>query len=116
MKNIDNTIKYYELLMYYNDTSKYIDYELPKEYHYEFYKSGDEVDWVNIHISSREFTSKEIGLKYFHDFYDSFIDELDKRCFFIVDNLTNEKIGTATVSLLQNEEFGCKATIDWVAQ
>lgn len=115
MKTMDNTIKYFELLMYYNDTSKFINYELPNGYHYEFYKSGDENDWIDIHISSGEFTSVEQGLKYFHDFYDSFIDELDKRCFFIIDDSTDGKVGTATVSLLQNEEYGYKATIDWLA-
>lgn len=115
MKTIDNTIKYYELLMHYDDTSIFINYELPNGYHYEFYKDGDENDWVNIHISSGEFTSVEKGLQYFHDFYDSFINELSKRCFFLVDNNTNEKIGTATVSLLENEEYGYKAAIDWLA-
>ena len=115
MKTIDNRIKYYELLMNYDDTSKYINYELPKGYHYEFYKSGDEEAWINIHISSGEFTSFEKGLQYFHEFYDSFIDKLDKRCFFIVDNDTNEKIGTATISLLKNEEYGYKAAVDWLA-
>ncbi len=115
MKTIDNTIQYYELLMYYDDTSKLIHYELPDGYHYEFYKKGDEFAWVNIHISSGEFTGIEQGLKYFHDFYDSFIEELDKRCFFIVDDSTNEKVGTATVSLLQNEEYGYKSSIDWLA-
>ena len=101
--------------MNYDDTSKYIDYKLPDGYHYEFYKTGDEEDWIKIHISSGEFTSHENGLQCFHDFYDSFIYELNKRCFFIVDNNTNEKVGTATVSLLQNEEYGYKATIDWLA-
>ncbi len=88
---------------------------MPSEYHYEFYQEGDENDWVNIYISSGEFTSIEKGLDYFHGFYDSFMDELPKRCFFIVNDLTIEKIGTATVSLLQEEEYGCKATIDWLA-
>lgn len=115
MKTLDNTIKYYELLMRYDDTSKFINFDLPKGYHYEFYIDGDEAAWVNIHISSGEFTSVEKGLNYFHDFYDSFIDELNKRCFFIVDDLNNEKVGTATVSLLQEEEYGCKATVDWLA-
>lgn len=105
MEAIDNTIKYYELLMTYDNTSKYENYELPEGYHYEFYKNGDEMEWVNIHISSGEFTSFERGLQYFHDFYDSFINELNKRCFFIVDSNTNEKIGTATISLLKNEEY-----------
>lgn len=101
--------------MKYEDTSKYRDYKLPDGYSYVMYKPGDEMEWVNIHIESGEFTSIERGLKHFHDFYDSFIDELNKRCFFIIDNVSGEKIGTATVSLLKVEEFGYKAAIDWVA-
>jgi len=70
---------------------------------------------IKSHISSGEFTSYEKGLQYFHDFYDSFIYELNKICYFIVDDNTSEKVGTATVSLLQNEEYGYKAAIDWLA-
>ncbi len=36
----------------------------------EFYKNGDEMEWVNIHISSGEFTSFEIGLRIFMIFMD----------------------------------------------
>lgn len=115
MRNLDNTIRYYELLMKYDDTSKFYKYELPEGFHYELYKPGDEEEWVAIHIESGEFTSIEQGLQYFHDFYDYFICELDKRCIFIVDNLTGEKIGTATVSLLKEKQFVYDAAIDWVA-
>lgn len=115
MKTLDNTIKYYELLMKYNNTSEYKQYELPDGFHYEFFKPGDEEDWVNIHIESGEFTSYEKGLKYFHDFYDYFIEELPKRCVFIVDDNTNEKVATATISLLETPEYGYRAAVDWVA-
>ena len=115
MKSYDNTIKYYELLMCYNDTSKYKKYDLPSGFHFEYYKPGDEEEWVLIHISSGEFTSIEKGLKHFHTFYDHFIDELNKRCVFIVDDKTSEKVGTVTVSLLKNSEYGYNATVDWLA-
>lgn len=115
MKTLDNRIKYYELIMKYDDTSKVKEFTLPQGFHYEFFKEGNELDWVNIHIESGEFTSIEEGLEYFHTFYDSFIDELNKRCIFIVDDNTNEKVGTATISLLEKEELGCNATVDWVA-
>ena len=115
MKTIDNTIKYYELLMKYDDSSNYKRYELPEGFHYEFFKPGDEEEWVRIHIESGEFTSYEKGLKHFHDFYDYFIDELDKRCVFIVDSNTGEKVGTATISLLEEKEYGYEAAVDWVA-
>ena len=68
MKIMDNTIKYYELLMKYDDISDYKKYELPSGFHYEMFKDGDEIDWVNIHIESGEFTSIDRGLKYFHMF------------------------------------------------
>ena len=115
MKSTDNKIKYYELLMKYDDTSNYKKYKLPDGFHYEFYKPGDELEWVNIHIQSGEFTSFEQGLEWFHTFYDSFIDELNKRCVFIIDNDTNEKVGTVTVSLLKEKEYGYDAAIDWFA-
>lgn len=115
MKTLDNTIKYYELLMVYNDTSKCQRYDLPIGFHYEFFQDGDELDWVNIHIESGEFTSIEQGIEYFHTFYDYFKDDLDKRCVFIVDDKSQEKVGTATISLLSDTSLGYDATVDWVA-
>ena len=102
MKSIDNKIKYYELVMNYDNTCNYKKYQLPQEFHFEFFKPGDEFEWIDIHIKSGEFTSIERGLEYFHTFYDNFLNELNKRCVIIVDNKTNEKIGTATVSILKN--------------
>ena len=58
--------------MKYDDLSNFKKYELPEGFHYEFFKPGDEEEWVRIHIESGEFTSIEKGLKHFHDFYDSF--------------------------------------------
>ena len=76
MRTYDNRIKYFELLMKYDDIHNYKKYELPEGFHYEFYKPGDEEEWVMIHIESGEFTSIKEGEKYFHDFYDNFISEL----------------------------------------
>ena len=115
MRTYDNRIKYFELLMKYDDISDYKKYRLPEGFHYDFYKPGDEEEWVKIHIESGEFTSVEKGLKHFHDFYDSFIEELPKRCIFIVDNATGEKVGTATISLLNEPEYGYNGAVDWVA-
>ena len=101
--------------MHYDDTSKFIKYALPEGFYYEFFKPGDEKEWVRIHIESGEFTSIEKGMKHFHDFYDHFINDLSQRCVFIVDSATLEKVGTATISLLKEEEFGYSAAVDWVA-
>lgn len=34
MKSLDNTIKYYELLMFYENTSIYQKYSLPEGFHF----------------------------------------------------------------------------------
>lgn len=114
MKTMEKTLEYHELLMNLDDTSKYGSYELPDGFTYEFYKDGDINDWVNIHISSGEFMKESYGEKVFHDFYDSFLDELSKRCFFVI-NDKGEKVGTATISKLKESEYGYDAVVDWFA-
>lgn len=114
VNTIEKTLEYHELLMVYHDTSKYQEDTLPNGFHYEFYKQGDEEEWAMIHIKSGEFMSMEEGLKTFHDFYDSFIEELPKRLFFVV-NQEGEKVATATISLLTQPEYGYSAVADWFA-
>lgn len=87
MNSIEKTLEYHELLMTYYDTSKFGNDTLPKGFHYEFYKLGDEEEWARIHVKSGEFMSMKEGLKTFHDFYDLFFNELTKRLFFVVNNV-----------------------------
>ncbi len=114
MNTLEKTLEYHELLMIYSDTSKYNEDRLPGGFHYTFYKPGDEKEWAIIHMKSGEFMSMEEGLKIFSDFYSSFIDELPKRLFFVV-NENGEKVGTATISLLKKKEYGYDAAVDWFA-
>lgn len=111
MKTIDKTLEYHELLMVKNslDTYKVV---LPQGYSFEFWKQASDLDsWIDIHISSGEFTSKQRARQYFYEFYGKFLDELDKRCFFIV--YDNTKIATATIS--PSNEYGYNCVIDWLA-
>lgn len=114
MNTIEKTFEYHELLMTYDNTSIYGNDELPEGFHYEFFKSGDEEEWANIHVKSGEFMSVEEGLQTFYDFYDSFYNELEKRLIFVV-NSNGEKVGTVTISKLQELEFGYDAVVDWFA-
>lgn len=115
MNSINKMLEYHELLMSYDDTSNFERYDLPEGFYFEFYKNDFEVlDWVNIHIKTGEFTDYEYAINVFHEFYDNFTNELNKRCIFIV-NDKNEKVGTGTISLLKEEEFGYNAVVDWVA-
>lgn len=114
MDTIEKTLEYHELLMTHDDTSQYGSYQLPNGFHYEFFKPVDEKEWSLIHIKSGEFMSMEEGLQIFHDFYDSFYNELGKRLLFVV-NDNGEKVGTFTISKLQEKEFDYDAVVDWFA-
>lgn len=114
MKSLEKTLEYHELLMKLDDTSIYGDFSLPTGFHYEFYNPGDINDWINIHIDSGEFMKESYGECVFHDFYDSFIDELPERCFFVV-NDKFEKVATATITKLKEVEYGYDAVVDWFA-
>lgn len=114
MNTIEKTLEYHELLMIYSDTTKFGADTLPEGFHYEFYKPGDEKAWSMIHVKSGEFMSVEEGLETFQNFYSSFIGELSKRLFFVV-NESGEKVGTATISLLLEKEYDYDAVVDWFA-
>ncbi len=114
MNLIEKTLEYHELLMTYSDTSNFGDITLPEGFHYEFYKLGDEQGWAEIHVRSGEFMSIEEGLKIFKDFYGTFLNDLSRRLFFVV-NDEGEKVGTATISLLSKKEFDYEAVVDWFA-
>ena len=60
MRTYDNRIKYYELLMKYDNISEYKKYLLPEGFSFKFFEPNDELDWVNIYIESGEFTSIEL--------------------------------------------------------
>lgn len=113
MKNIEKTLKYYELLMI-KDIRKQINpIPLPDGFSFVFWDNDNCInDWVNIHIETGEFNSLQNAFNFFHDFYDNFYAEISKRCIFIV-NKKGEKIATATVS--PTREYGYNCAIDWFA-
>lgn len=115
MESIEKTLHYYPLVMKFDDLSNYKKYDLPEGFRFQFYRPGDEEEWISIHLESGEFTDEEEASCHFHEYYDDFIDELSRRCVFIVDTTTGEKVGTATISLFEDKEHGYQATVDWVA-
>ena len=115
MESIEKTLHYYPLVMKNDDLSEYKKYDLPEGFRFQFYRPGDENEWISIHLDSGEFTDEAEASCHFHEYYDDFIDELSNRCIFIVDTTTGEKVGTATISLFEDKEYGYNATVDWVA-
>ena len=82
MKTIEKTLKYYDLFMFHSlDNIK--NYELPDGYSFVFFKDGDEIEWVNIHIEAGVFLTVEEGLQAFNKSFGNHYEMMKKRCVFI---------------------------------
>lgn len=115
MDTIEKTLKYYPLLMTYENLNKIKEFPLPEGFSFQYFQSieKDLNAWISIHIKSGEFTDESMAKQYFFDFYKNFLNELDKRLFFIVDNKTKEKVATSTVSIANDHGYNC--VVDWLA-
>lgn len=113
MNSIEKTLEYHELLMVIDNLSGYeVNYSLPEGYSYSFYNGENDIlEWAKIHLSSGEFTSYNRAVNYFEIFFNEFLDELNKRCFFI--EYRGEKVATATISKTKEDHYTC--LIDWLA-
>jgi ribosomal protein S18 acetylase RimI-like enzyme len=55
----------------------------PKLCHYSHYKPGDELAWSRLQATTDSFENENLALAYFQKEFDSAVDELEKRCFFL---------------------------------
>ena len=94
MLTLDNTIAFHHLLLKIS-LNNVKDYPLPNNFHFEFYKDGDERYWIEIEKSAQEFINDEEGIKAWNEYYLKNKKDLYNRLIFLV-NEKNEKIGTAT--------------------
>lgn len=110
---MDKTLEYHELIMVNDNIVDHLNYELPQSYHFSRFTYPDNLkDWVNIHLSTGEFTSVEESENFFKLFYGKILDKIGNYCIFI-ENENNEKVATATLNL--DDAYGYKVVIDWVA-
>lgn len=112
--NNDKRIKYYELLLEKNlDIIK--NYDLPKGYHFEFYKDGDRDIWIEIEKSAKEFSDYDEGLNAWNRYYSGKEKELLNRMVFVVNDL-GEKVATATAFYdIHGKDKSGAGWLHWVA-
>ena len=112
--NNDKRIKYYELLLE-KDLDFIEDYDLPKGYHFEFYKDCDRDIWIEIEKSAKEFSNYDEGLNAWNRYYSGKEKELFNRMVFVVNEL-GEKVATATAFYdIQGKDKSGAGWLHWVA-
>ncbi|MDC7220502.1 MAG: GNAT family N-acetyltransferase [Spirochaetales bacterium] len=88
-------------------------YPLPEGFRFEFYQPGDERCWAEIKTSVLEFSHLQEALKCFEKDYLDHIDELRRRCLFLVTD-QGEKVGTAMAWWSTRDELRVPS-IHWVS-
>lgn len=82
---IDRSIPYYNLILKCNNICT-IPVLLPDGYSFKMYNEGNEKYWANLEYEIGDFSSVEEAETYFKANYCNQIDELKKRCVFVVDD------------------------------
>jgi len=85
---IDRSIPYYNLILRCDKIHTH-SASLPGNYHFKMYDDGDEKHWAELECEIGDFSSVEEAETYFRRNYCKQIDELKKRCVFVVDDKGN---------------------------
>ncbi len=110
---LDKSIPYFNIILIRKYNTKYCEERLPKWFHYESFKSGDEVHWAEIETSVLEFSEESEAMKYFDREYLKYKKELSERCIFITTE-EGQKVGTATAWWNTRNEIRVPS-IHWVS-
>ena len=86
---------------------------LPDGFSFRFFEPSDEKHWASIETSAGEFPSEEEALTFFNAAFMPYVEQLKKRCFFI---LNSEGVPIANSSAMFAEsELGYQPCVHWVA-
>lgn len=85
---IDRSIPYYNLILRCDKIHTH-SVSLPGNYHFKMYDDGDEKHWAELECEIGDFSFVEEAETYFRRNYCKQIDELKKRCVFVVDDKGN---------------------------
>lgn len=92
---LDKTVPYFNVIMTRRPGLALATSELPPEYSWQWFGSGDEVHWASIEASVGEFSTAGEALEYFRHTYLPDVDEVARRCVF-VRAANGDRVGTIT--------------------
>lgn len=113
LDNNDSAIKYIELILENNHPEDFPPLPLPEGFHFTMYQPGDEIPWMEIETSAREFVTHEEGVEAWKRYYGGKEQELSERMFF-VETLEGQKVATAT-AYYEPEDTSGAGWLHWVA-
>ena len=92
------------------------DYPLPDGYSIRTFKGGEGPLWARIGFAAGNFKSLEEAMTRFREEFEAPVQDMESRCFFVVDNETGRAVGTAMAwydsGFVEGENYG---RVHWVA-
>ena len=108
---IDRSIPYYNLILKCNKNSA-TPISLPEGYSFKMYEVGDEKHWAKLEYGIGDFSSVEEAEVYFKTNYCNQIDELKKRCVFVVD--TYGDVVASCIAWHDSKDNDTVASLHWL--
>ena len=108
---IDRNIPYYNLILKCNKNSA-TPISLPEGYSFKMYEVGDEKHWAKLEYGIGDFSSVEEAEVYFKTNYCNQIDELKKRCVFVVD--TYGDVVASCIAWHDSKDNDTVASLHWL--
>ncbi len=110
---LDKSIPYKHVIMRLNNNNYTEEPSLPEGFSFRFFRKGDEHHWARLETSVLEFDNENAAYEYFARDYLIRLDELEKRCVFIV-NSNGTSVATA-MAWYSNSSLGYQASLHWVS-
>ena len=112
---LDKSVEYKNIIMRCDDnpSESLVLPELPMNFTHRLFTPTDIKHWGRVLTSVLEFDSEDIAMSYFEAAYMPYIEELQKRCIFVL-NPDGIPIATATAWFAESE-LGHQASLHWVA-
>ncbi len=105
----------FPLIMVREDMENIPSYILPPGFYVRKFCIGEEKRWAEVELAAGEFESVEAALSRFMSEFGALLEEMQNRCFFLIDEESERVIGTATAWYdlkFRGEEWG---RVHWVA-
>ena len=108
---LDRSIPYYNLILKCNEIC-IPPVSLPEGYSFKMYEVGDEKHWAKLEYGIGDFSSVEEAEVYFKTNYCNQIDELKKRCVFVVD--TYGDVVASCIAWHDSKDNDTVASLHWL--
>ncbi|NSW91449.1 MAG: GNAT family N-acetyltransferase [Firmicutes bacterium] len=87
---------------------------IPEGFYIRNYRRGEENLWAEIETAAGEFETEEKALEHFQKEFGPYLNEMEKRCFFIVHKESGRAVGTTTAWYNDNFKRERYGRIHWV--